>query len=342
MSNPFLLFGGSSNRPPAKAHNALPPFDPNDSGGIVHTVLPPEQVIPAHFADPTFMRADFNGVCIDMNRWGTPPMLKGANSTPINMLMTPMAVLYPRKFQDAILTEHAERGYDDFIIECDGDEWNLAANGFDANPSSILQWAQYVRSWGFRVVLWRGNPTRGLDSMFETLIQAGVVQFYIHGEEVDRKVTAEQYEASIQQIDGYLGGKIPMAAHFTCDGDRHMAYPIGFPRDTFLLDWSKYDGRLHLMVQNDVTAPAGLQGASMYYARLRVMGQGDGAQGPGAPNSKVIAFETMASAQLMGQCTEEYGCLRDWELLCGTRLDPRIPPTGGFGNGCRYPDGTPI
>lgn len=344
--NSFLLLansGGGSKRPPSIAHAPIaPPFDSNDSGGTVHTVLPPEQVIPDHFVDPVWMRADFNGVCIDMNRWGTPPFLKGANSTPINMLMTPMAVLYPRNFQDAILTEHAERGYDDFVIECDADEWNLGVNGFSGNPADVLAWAQYVKSWGFRVVLWRGNPTRGLDTMFQTLIQAGVISHYIHGEEVDRKVTAEQYEASLQQIDGYIKGALPISAHFTCDGDRHMAYPIGFPRDTFLLDWSKYDGRVHLCVQHDVNAPAGLQGASMYYARLRLMGQGDGAQGPGAPNSRVIAFETMASAQLEGHCTEEYGCLRDWELICGTRTDPRIPPVSGYGNGCRYPDGKVI
>jgi hypothetical protein len=331
-------------RPAAVPHAPLPPFDPNDSGGIVHTTLPPEQVIPDHFTDPAWMRADFNGVTLNLDRWQVGgaqlPFLKGANSTPLAMLMTPMAILYPRYWQDAILTEHAERGYDDFILDCE--PWNAAANGWtDIQPADLLAWCQYVRSWGFRVVLWRGDPTRGIDAMLQTLMDAGAVQFYIHGEEVDRKVRSEQYAASLQQIDQYIGGRIPIGVHFTCDGDRHMGYPIGFPRDTFLNDWSPYNGRVHLCLQLDVNASAGLQGASMYYARQHVnAGLGDAARGSGAPNSRVIAFETMASAQLQGQCSEGYGNLRDFELLCGTRLDPRVRPVSGFGNGCRHPDGT--
>lgn len=342
---------GGSQRPSPTPHAPIaPPFDPSDSSGDVHTTLPPEQVIPDHFADPTWLRADFNGVTLDLDRWNPNapqplPFLRGANSTPLAMLMTPMLIAYPRYWQDACLTEHAERGYDDFIVECDGDGWNLAANGVDTSPAAILAWVRYLRSWGFRPVLWRGNPPFGspIDPMFDTLVQAGVLSFYIHGEEVDRKLSGPAYEASVQAVDAYLGGRIPFAAHFTADGDRHMGYPIGAPRDDFLRNWSLYDGRLHLCEQLDVTASAGLQGASMYYARQHVnAGLGDAALGPGAPHSRVIAFETMASAQFQGACTEGTGNLRDWELLCGTRTDPRVRPVSGFGNGARSPDGRPI
>lgn len=342
QSDTFILltqFNVGGTRPAATPHAALPPFDPNDSGGIVHTTLPPEQFIPAHFADPTFMRADFNGVTLDTNRWGgNPPFLPGANSTPLAMLMTPMLVLYPRHWQDACLTEHAERGYDDLIVDCE--PWNGPAY----SPADMLAWCRYVQSWGFRVVLWRGDPTRGIDPMLDTLMQAGAVNFYVHGEEVDRKVTAEQYAASLNQIDQYVGGRIPIGVHFTCDGDRKMGYPLGFPRDTFLNDWSPYDGRVHLCLQLEgESAPAGLQGAAMYYARQHVnAGIGDAARGPGAPNSRVIAFETMATKQLYGRCDEAYGCLRSWELLCGTRLDSRVRPVSGSGNGIRYPNGDPL
>lgn len=338
-----------SRRPAPIPHAPLPPFDPDDPGGIVHTVLPPEQAIPPHFTDPTFMRADFNGVTVDLNRFGipTPPAgstlenLIGGNSTPPSMIMTPMLPLYSQQVIDAVLTEHAERGYDDLIVDCE--PWNAGVNGRNFGPTAILNAFRYFKSWGFRIVCWRDNPTSGLDVMFQTLIQAGVVDFYIHGEEVDSKTTAEGYEASLQQIDGYIGGRIPIGVHFTCDGDRQMGYPIGFPRDTFLNDWSPYDGRVHLMQQMDSTASAGLQGASMYYARLHVnCGVGDAARGPGAPNSRIIAFETMATAQLYGRCDEGYGNLRDWELLCGTRDRDCARPVSGFGNGCRYPDGSPI
>jgi hypothetical protein len=340
MFNVGLLGGPINNRPNAIKHRAIaPPFDPNDEYGEVHITLPPEQIIPPHFTDSLFLRADFNGVTLDLNRWSAQslPFLKGANSTPLAMLMTPMLPLYPKYWQDACLTEHAERGYDDFVIA--PEVWNAQENNQSFSIQQIIDWCKYVKSWGFRTVIWRGDPIPTPDTMLKSLCDAGVVDFYINGEEVDSKMTSEQFDSSLQNLDSYLGGKIPIGVHFTADGDRHMGYPIGFPRDTFLTSWAPYDGRVHLMQQLDVDASAGLQGASMYYARLRVnCGAGDGA-GPGAPNSRVIAFEIMATAQLYGRCTEEYGCLRSWELLCGTRDQSCARSVSGSCNGIRYPNG---
>jgi hypothetical protein len=400
----------SGKRPAPVPHAAIaPPFDPNDEHGLVHTTLPPEQIIPPHFTDPLFMRADFNGVCLageysptasddivaaggitmTSGRWTglRVPFLPGANTTPPNMIMTPMLVMYPQDVIDAALTEHAERGYDDLIF---GPEpWNAEANLAEAaayargpiirsaryprvrtlrpgsrrsrafqlstdgpsqhktySPQQMLEWCRYVKSWGFRVVLWRGDPNRGIDPMFETLMQGGVVDFYGHGTEVDEVTIKETYEASLDQIDRYIGGRIPISAHFTADADRKMGYPIGFPRNTYLNDWGPWNGRVHLLQQLAVDASAGLQGSSMWYARKHInCGIGD-AVTPGthgAPDSRIIAFETMAFAQLYGKCDENDGNLRDWELLCGTRDDLTCArPVSGFGNGCRYPNGDPI
>jgi hypothetical protein len=331
---------GSRQRPAACAHAPLLPFDPSDSGGIVHTVLPPEQVIPPHFTDPTWLRGDFSGVTLDTSRWGgNPPFLNGANSTPLAMLMTPMLPLYPRKWQDACLTEHAERGYDDFTVATD--IWNAAENGQAFSDDQKFAWCQYVHStWGFRIVLWRAIQSP--DALLDRLLSAGLVSFLIHGEEVDGKMTSQQYEASLQEMDRYIGGRIPIGVHFTADGARHMGYPIGFPRDTFLNDWSPYNGRVHLCQQLDVDASAGLQGASMYYARLHVnCGVGDAAHGPGAPDSRVIAFETSATAQLYGRMSEVDGVRRSWELICGTRDNPRCRPVSGSDNGLWLPNGDP-
>lgn len=349
MTSIATLVGGRrrSRRPAPIAHAPLPPFDPNDDGGEVHTVLPPEQVIPDHFTDPTFMRADFTGVTLDLDRWnpGAPaelPFLAGANSTPKAMLMTPMLALYPPYWRDADFTEHAERGYDDFVSA--HVPWNAAENGVTWDPSKLVLWLREVKSWGFRNVLWYGGrPPDGPDAYVQAACDAGLVDFLIWGKEVDSQMTSEEYDASLQDIDRYIGGRLPIAAHFSADADRQMGYPIGMPRETFLNDWNPYDGRVHLCNQQWPYAEAGRQGAAMYYARLRVnCGIGPGAWGPGAPNSRVIAFETMATAQLYGQCDEGYGCLRDWELLCGTRDNPKARPVSGFGNGNRYPNGAPI
>lgn len=355
--------GGSRPAPQRQAAIA-PPFDQTDGqGNLVHTTLPPEKTIPDHFTDPLFMRADFNGVTLpgsyvkDGDGWTITdgrwtglhiPFLNGANSTPPTMIMTPQLWRYPLAVQIAVFTEHAERAYDDFIFDVEG--WGGPAMTIDQAQT----WVAVIQSWGFRPVLWRGNPnwTDPVDDMLQALMAAGIT-FYVHGEEADSKTNAENYEIGLQKLCDFIQRRIPIAAHFTAEpgpdqGGRGMGYPLGFPRDTFILDWSRYDGQVHLALQLNVNSSAGLQGVGHWYARRRLMGVGDGARGSGAPNSRVITFETKAFAQLMGQCDENTACRFNWENGCGTRDDTRspggdlIPPVGGFGNGNRYPNGDPL
>lgn len=323
--------------PPSGKRTPLPPFDPSDSGGEVHTTPPPE-FAPPPVPNVLWFRADFNGHCIDMDRWGTPPMLSGANSTPINMLMTPMAPLYPSQFQQAIFTEHAEIGYTHFISS--HVPWNAAANGrSDWSPQDTVDWLQKVRSAGFFNVLWYGNRPDVNDPFVMAAVQAGLVDFLIVGGEVDDKMTAEEYEAV---LDWYVANtSVPLGAHFTAN------YPTEFPRDTFITNWSKYDGRVHLCWQANCSDPnqkgftAGGQGSMLYYARQRVNLGLQGGDGRPAPNSRVIAFEIMSFAQLLGNCTEDYGNLRSLQLLwCPQGITTR--GVDGFGSGARYPDGSVI
>ncbi len=260
-------------------------------------------------------------------------MLLGANSTPVPMLMTPMLILYPRQWQDACLTEHAERGYDDFVIV--GGGWNLTVNGFNPTPAAIVDWAQYIQSWGFRVVYW-GDCVLN-DPFVQALVDAHAVNYVIPGEEVDGKLTREQFDAVLQSTLSIVSNGIPVGAHFTSN------YPSGFPRDTFLTNWSDYDGRVHLLWQTNPGESAGTQAARLYYARQRVNLGLVGGNGQPAPNSRVCAFETSATEELYGRMDEAYGNLRSLELLYATRDDDRILPVSGFGNGCREHDtGAPI
>lgn len=297
---------------------------------------PPELIIPPG-RDNLFMRADFAGVTLDPVRWGgIPPYLNGANSTPLTMLLSPMLILYPRKWQDAYLAESAERNLTHIVI-ADG-AWNAAENGYDGTPAQTVQWARYLRTWGFYVVYWRGMPTLD-DPFLEALVDANVIDWSIPGEEVDSRVTSEQYEAILDDTLAITANGVPVGMHTTAN------YPSGFPRDTFLVSWKKYDGRVHCMWQANDKDSAGTQAARLYYARQRVnLGwNGDGPPVAGAPHSRTYAFETMATSQLYGQCGEAYGCLRGLELLYATRTDDRVLPMSGVGNGGnRLPDGTPF
>lgn len=271
------------------------------------------------------------GWTITSGRWNGLfiPFVNGANTTPPTMIMTPQLVLYPRTVQDAVLTEHAERNYDR-IIWSGTDPW-------ENPPISIQQakdWGNYLKSWGFWNCIWKGNPD-ATDPDWQALVDAKLCDFAVFGEEVDGKVTAEQYYASLKAVRaGALNG-IPTGAHFTA-GPRG-GYPIDFPRDTFLAGdntgtWAEFDGWLHLMLQSNQDHSAGRQAAVLLYARQRL------AQ---APNSRVVIYETMATAQLEDPTltvTEEVGCLRSLEMLYAPGNG--LGMLGGSGNGLRFPDGS--
>ena len=361
-----VVLGGGHARPPMMSHEAITPFldpSPDVNGNLLSTSLPPEQVIPAHFTDPLFIRADFNGVTLEgdyvwdgggtgqqpsggvtmtSGRWKGLyiPFLLGANSTPPTMIMTPMLPLYPLAVQEAVLWEHASRSLDDLIFSCE--PWNQQVGMI---PAQILAFVQRIVSWGFRPFLWRGECRFGVDTMFETLMQSGLISFYGHGTEVDKYVTAEAYEAGLQPIMAYVNGRIGVGFHTTCDGGRKLGYPFGFPRDTFLPDWSPYDGKLHLLSEQHQDADGAQVQYGLWGARLHVnCGIGDGARGSGAPHSRTILFECKATNQLYGQATETDGARFGWYGLCSIRdaAHPQVLPISGFGNNGRYPDGTAI
>lgn len=316
----------------------------------MHTFAPDGLIIPSK-RDILFFRADHTGVTLPgqytptasadiianggctiiSGRWKGLfiPFVNGANTTPPTMIMTCQLVLYPRKVQDAVLTEHAERNYDR-IITSGTDPWE--------NPGISIQqakdWGKYIKSWGFWNCVWKGIPD-ALDPDFPALVNAGVCDYAVFGEEVDQKVSAEQYYIGLKAVlAGPLNG-IPTGAHFSA-GPRG-GYPIDAERDTFLQggatgSWEEFNGRLHLCLQSNQDHSAGRQAATLMYARTQLSS---------APDSKVVLFETMATDELIDPeliYTEELGCLRSIEMLYA----PGPNNLGGSANGLRYHDGSPV
>lgn len=350
--NPPLF---NSGRPaPVQQPAIAPPWDPSSPGGIVHTTPPPEW---QPTTSPYFMLGDFNGVTIpghysfngpgsDCTMTDGPykglviPWKVGANSTPPTMLMTPMLPLYPAAVQTAAFTEHALRGYKDFIVAAQ--VWNDAANGYTSTPATAAANCAAAKAWGFRPVLWNGStqPPNG-DPYFRACLSDGVVAFYVCGKEVGTGgYSSQQYAAVVQTAITDCQGAIPIAAHL-------LNYPDGFPQDTFFAggstgpSWADLDGALHLCYEANNADDAGTQGARLYYARERVTVGGVGGDGRPAPNCRVYTFETMATSQLEGQCDELTGKRRSLEL----NYCPQGGATGmihGSGNGISDADGTQI
>jgi hypothetical protein len=340
----------------------------------VHTTPPPEFT-----PSKLLMKADFNGITIPGHySFGGPgtdcvmldgpyqglviPWRVGANSTPPTMLMSPMLIMYPRAVQDAWLTESALRGYTEVVIAPDG--WNLSENNFTMTTDVLTAWAQYLMSWGNRVVLWRAVCQVGQsDPYLVAMHAAGCVYFYICGKEIDGQIKAEQLPPILNQAIADAPGVL-MGVHFTAQPlsnpndptSKGGGYPIGFPRDTFLAggatgSWADYNGIVHLCHQACQDNSAGTQGAFLYYTRIRVQtGGGDGGDGRPAPDCQVIVFEQQATNQLFHKPVntrpelfndEVYGCLRTLEMLfCPNGGNAGISGLGGFGNGGRYADGS--
>lgn len=364
----FLLFQGSTRVAPVQQPAIAPPFDPSDQYGEVHTTPPPSWQPPAQ---PYFMLADFTGVTIPGDYMGNPttdgevrivsgpytgltiPFLVGANSTPPTMIMTPMLPMYPAPVQDAFLTEYLQRGYQDFVMAPSG--WNFDQNGYHPSPNDLVAWAGKLKNLGLRVILWNGDPNGPLDAL-SALWAARCVDFYIVGEEIDSKMPAEALPPLLDRCLAITGRMLPIGVHFTAtqfvdaSGNRIPnggSYPIGFPRETFLAggatgSWADYNGLVHLCNQIFNDESAGLQGSLQGYAMRRVNLGMEGGDGRPAMNSRVYAFETMATSQLYGRCTELYGKLRSLELnYCPPGLSG-VQPIAGSGNGISEPDGWQI
>lgn len=400
---PFGAFG-KPKPPRPQPQNLLPlgPPDPTDpDGNLVHWTLPPEQVIPPAFGpdeDPLFFRANFGALAIPGNyKWdgdgqdGLPsggftfidgpyqglhvPFVGGANSTPANVFMCGMTPQYPAEVQTVLITEYIKQGNRHFLTSADPYSWQMRENNFPCTTDTLLNFYGLLRDWGLRVVGWRGDPREDSISL-DDLVASGLMDFFINGKEVDSIMTGDEYEVSLETAVRRCKG-IPVGAHFTAGDDtptgRRGCYPIGDRRDTYVNDWSKYNGLVHLMAQFYPYDTMGHMGAMAYYARRHVNlganGGGDAARGPGAPDSRVIAFEQGQTAVLYGICGNvvvngqtlrsyrewlplynndlaqamaAYERARAWSLLCETRNDPRVKPISGYGDGGGKPNGDPI
>lgn len=351
---PFWAFqSAQAVRPPPVQQLPLPPWDPSDSGGQVHTTPPPNLVIPSGY-DRGFWRGDIGGVMLayeDIPPIGGTQQQKiafaqsiGANTTPLEMsisFLLPHYVQFGTSVVDAFLTAHAQRNYSHFHLDR-----GTAVNVLGLTKA--LDLFAYIQSWGFYTSAWlcgTGDDRSGgwpmlqpmIQPFLEALIARGLADksIMLVGEELN---TGTVPGSGPNGLDGLINGVnglcnpvgIPTYLHFTAN------VPSWQPDGMDPVQWiAQFKGKLAgICSQLNQDDSAGAQGAHLWDTRWR-WAQAD-------TSFRVVAFEIMATAQLYGKCTEEYGCLRGIEMLyCPSGAPaPDAPAVAGFGNGGRYPDGT--
>jgi hypothetical protein len=334
-------------RPPARRQPALPPFDQNDPGGLVHIVLPPEQQIPTA-PDRDWWIGDAWGVTLEE----TPPFVPGANTTPREMIMSYLLPWYPRVWQDKILTAHAERGLTHFHL----DRWNWQAAGL--SDAQVVELFKYIQSWGFYTSWWatgskdpRDQNWQGIKHLIEPFLRLLIAadepekSICVVGEELNswNKPGADGLDDIIVNVAAICNPvDLPLWLHFA---NNVPAWPG--PGVTFV-DWWRWLAQPFARNQSGQkvrgccwqgtpTDPAGTMSAHLWDTR-KYLAAAD------ADRLRVCAFELRGDEQLYGRCDEAHGALTAWEMICATRNAPapNAPPVAGSMNGPRFPDGRPF
>lgn len=349
----------SSPRPKPVKQAPLPPWDASDpppSNDIVHTTPPSNLVIPPGY-DRGFWRGDIGGVMLPSA--SIPPIggteaqkiafaqSIGANTTPLEMTMSfllPHYVQFGTPVVDAFLTAHAQRGYSHFHLDR-GTAVNVLG-GID----QALDLLAYVQSWGFYTSFWlcgTGDDRSGGWPMLQPMIEPFLQRLIARGL-ADKSIALVGEELNSgcvpgngpNGLDGIINGVcgltnpvgIPTYLHFTAN------VPSWQPDGMNPVQWiAEFQGKLTgICSQLNPDDSAGAQGAHLWDTRWR--------WAAASLDYRVVAFEIMATAELYGQCSEEYGCLRNLELLyCPSGAPtPDAPAVAGCGNGSRYRDGTAI
>ena len=313
--------------PPDVKNAPLPPFDPSDAGGDVHTTLPPDALtlwVPPHVQRDVW-RMDFAGVTTPE----TPPFIAGANSSPPNMWLTFFLHRYAGMVTDGghdcidyFLDFYVnQRGYTHILLSPPDDPSQLVAQvAFFQRVARVVPFIAYWDS-GNQSPVWDGS----IAPFLQALIDAGLASqlIFIYGKEIDSFLQPPNADANLEQLCALCNPHgIQIYTHFNAN------YRLEYN----LITWANFIGRVAgVCWQGNVDDSAGKQGAMLWYVRRYL--------GPISPTFKVVAFELTATNELYGKCDELHGCLRGYEMVCCTS-DGSAPPVAGFGNAARYPDGS--
>jgi hypothetical protein len=341
MSGALLLLGGvGSGRVAPVMQPPFTPFDASDPnfGSTWATPNPAAYaLLQAEAAHPgTLYLGDMGGVTLPV----APPMqyiqAAGGNTTPATMQPSFLLPYFPQPWLDGMLTAHAERGYNSFLL----DRFDFTRAGLSVAQSVSL--VQYVQSWGFSVALWGLTTSDGtnfsgwaqaqsvLGPILNALIAAGPSTSsrvkLIVAQEADRYLTQDALLDIAASVGPQaIGAGMACGLHLTDD-----KYYIGDSPATALWDGLSAAGVKTLYYQANQTDSAGKQAALLYYART-FLAETD-------PTLQIVVLENKISLQFTGQANEQDGQRAEWELFCA----PGVCQPVGLGNGAILPSGAPL
>jgi hypothetical protein len=330
-----LVPGGPLPFPAGVKQNPLPPFDSSDPGGLVHTTLP---FTPPSTQSKTFWRGDFGGMTLAT----APPYVPGANTTPPEMVMTFLLPFYTQPWQDTMIAAAVARSHTHFHL----DQANWQSAGL--SPTQAVALMQYVQQSIWYTSFWAlgcpdGTPDWATASPYlqptlTALFAAGAAtcerSILVLGGELNRHISPVALaDIASNVLPQCTDNGVDVWLHLTSN---YVSWPVAGQSPQDFWQGMKALGVQGLCWQGDQTDPAGTMGAHLWDARSE-MAEAD-------PSLLVAAFELMATAELYGQCTEDNGCLRGFEMVCCPTgaPTPNAPPVAGYGNGGRMPDGTPL
>ena len=326
----------------------ITPYDPDDPGGIVHTVLPPE-ALPLwnpQVRNIDVWRGDFGGVTTPL----TPPLVPGCNTTPPNMWMSFLLPLYAGLTMpdgsdciDYYMSQYVARGYTHLLLS----RPDLVGSSMDI-PTFVALCQHLKNTYGVYIAYWASGSSDPRDQTWDTIQGLFVpwINALMTGNAVDIVIVGEELNSwnipGPSGLDTIINGvcgltnpaNIPTYLHFTSNVP-------AWPASGSFSDWwaqflgttAGYGKLRGLCWQGNQNDPAGTMGAHLWDSR-RIIGAAGGYA------FIIPAFELLQTNQLYGRASETDGRRRGYEMCCCTRDGlANIPPVAGSMDGLSYGDG---
>lgn len=331
-------------RPVPRQRPPLPLWDPNavdpDTGAPlpVHHVL--SGLVPPRWT-PDYLRSNLWGVTLDY----LPLIDGGATGAAQSRLLTYLLYAYPRNLWPRILTDYGERGYEVF--------WLSIPDARDRDGGMTVEQYVGMSQAVYDAGLDLGHFLRSKDEdgrdpdpwtvapFVDALVARGLIQWGCHGWEESLFDDPPSLRAQIH-FDALRWPSVKWCVHlqqgyadFGPDGEGHGP---AFWNDCLSV------GVKRLLYQYKADPPwsAGMMQARGNDVSVRLV-QGGLWQLPETVDWFVFeqCGEELFNNLVDGDgrpATEDTADLKGYEGLC----TPGPLPPSGFGNGCRYPDGTPL